>query len=346
MPIPNEFESAARTVALRPTPVTCVRSHAGSISSEAAGGRDLSPHDREHGDRRLDRATGPEGVTDLPFARRDGDAMYLAPQRQTERLGLHRVVLHGARAMCVDIVELGRCYSGALERAAHQPRRGGARRLGVGDVMRLGTYGKTGQLGQRCRASPPHLFLALEHQERGPFTEPQSGAAPIERTTRFGAIAPRALKPVNVQPDTNLGPAAKTRVLRPDRIHSAAVTIALAPPEQALHTVRARRKGPRALCIRSDVALSGWLSISAKGSRRLGSSNISARRRSVSNIPPVVPPSTTSTGVRAGSTPDWARASLAAMNAMASVRDHAARSPGGTTSAIVKPETCAPHCER
>ena len=50
--------------------------------------------------------------------------MNLAPQRQTERLGLHRVVLHGARAMCVDIIELGRCYAGALERTAHQPRRG------------------------------------------------------------------------------------------------------------------------------------------------------------------------------------------------------------------------------
>ena len=197
------------------------------------------------GDRRLDRATGPKGVTDLPFARRDGDAMNLAPQRQMKRLGLHRVVLEGARAMCVDIVELGRCYAGALERPVHQSGRSGARGLGVGDVMRLGTYGKTGQFGQRCRAAPMHLFLALEHQERGPFTEPQSRATPIERwISASRAIAPRALKPVKVSRHKPSAPPANTRALRPDRIHSAAVTIALAPPEQALHTVRARRKGP------------------------------------------------------------------------------------------------------
>ena len=86
--------------------------------------------------------------------------------------------------------------------------------------------------------------------------------------------------------------------------------------------------------------------MSESGSRRLGSRTISASKCSVSNIPPVVPPTARSISAVPGSRRACASASRAATTAMASVRDQVSRLMTGATSATVRPGTWAAHVVR
>ena len=122
---------------------------------------------------------------------------------------------------------------------------------------------------------------------------------------------------------------------------------ALAPLEHALDSVRTREKGPRRSSSRSPVAVSGWESMSTRTSRHPGSPCSLARRRSVSNMPLVVPPTTSPTRALPTSRPAMLIDSAAADSAMTLVRDHAARTsadPAGRSHAVHL--GCAPHALR
>ena len=160
-----------------------------------------------------------------------------------------------------------------------------------------------------------------------------------------GSIAPSALKPLSVSRHSPSLPPASTASTSPVSSHEAATTIALAPLEQALARVRMRANGPRRSPRRSPVAVSGCEIIAARASRHWGSACRRASSSSVSNIPPVVPPTTSPTRLERTSSFAERSASSAAMAAITLVRDQPG--PGARTpSTSAASATLCPSVEK
>ncbi len=292
---------------------------------ESRGRHERAPCDDESGDGRLDGPRRPEGVSDLRLAARDGDALHLVSQRASERRRLHQVVQRRARPMGVDVVDVARAESCTRDGALDERRDQNAVGRGIRDVMRLRAKGPPGQLRDRFHAARARPVRAFEHQEARALSEARPAPRAIERAARLGVDGGEGVEAAEGQAAEAVAPADHDRVRlvreQPRR-----------PDHDRVCAARARARdradtGERAESLLEPVAR-GRQRVRKHRDERLSAFRLGVEP-SVSNIPPVVPPTTRPIRGCPAARSAMRIASSAATTAMALVRDQAAATSGG-----------------
>ncbi len=169
-PKPKEFDTAAPSSTGRAVPGNAIEGHVRIRVAQVCGGRDEAVLQGEESGRRLHAARGRHGMADQRLGRAHEHATF--PEDADEGERLDAIVLRGARAVGVDVADVGGRASGRGERVDHGANHSLAVRMGGGDVV-----------GVRGHSRSEKLTRA--HGHRGPGSDRRPPARGRPRLLRW-----------------------------------------------------------------------------------------------------------------------------------------------------------------